>query len=283
MFSDDPCSNAQQWVGHAVRATPKGCKLMHFSVTYGTDGSCETACRYSAPSRRPSKKTAADNVAPAAAPANKEAGTKTPSGQRRQKWRAMRRETQLNRLRTAMKALRNASDTEPQDVPEKVASSELDAKDAHATDAAPTQMEEGPHVNGTSLKRQARAGATTAMVLQQQTGAEVHTEMVCTSPVTDNPSHAQPCLTAPNSKRHKSYLEAAVHTTAVMQPPDADVQPLAAYPILTPVNTPNGTRGTFCGSHSITPGGEHAACWMEPEMNATVLEIKELTFHAATN
>ena len=79
-------------------------------------------------------------------------------------------------------------------------------------------------------------------------------------------------------KRQKTYVEAVASLPTAVANTLPEVPVHADYPILSTVITPNGTRGSFAGKQSITPGGEHACFWMKPDNMAIRKEIKQLTF-----
>ena len=275
MFSDDPCSNAQQWAEHAMRATPKGCKLVHFSVTFDPDGGCRTSSEYSAPSKSQGKKTATEKVG---SEINRDAGhRKGGSKTRRLQWRAYRQKTRQKLLQSAWESLKRAPSNEGNatDAVETPVTSVLSATEMYgAEQAAPTVAGTAENavpatcVAAPSLHNQAVCFGDTAQVSQQD-------KHHCTDTLNPNPDFILP---PNNTKRQKTYAEAAVE----LPPSPNQPHPNLNHPMHTPLHTPNGTRGFYAGAQSLTPRGTQVACWMErqgeTDLSTERRQLNELTF-----
>ena len=282
MFSDDPCSNALRWVQHAIRATPTGCRLAHFSFTADSVGGCETTSRYSVLSKRPSPAPQAEKAkAPKCSNARKEMGSR----ERRQIWRAHRRNQQQKKLLSTLERLKSASCNDDR---------EEEAETAHSpsTHSAPIEMDNAeqaappssppPQGQQQILPRHTASIAAPSLLNQAVCfGGTVQVPLQdkhhCKQSPDPNPE-PQALLPPISTKRQKTYAEAAVVALPAPHQLIPAAPPVAVYPILSTVTTPNGTRGSFAGEQSITPGGEHAAFWMEPDNVAAMKEIKQLTF-----
>ena len=264
MFSDDPCSNAQRWVSRAVRATPRGCKLAHFSFTADPSGGCEVISRYSAPQRDKDWAATAKKAANGSPP-----GFREPHKVRRQKWRAHRRRSLVGLLRTTFNEWKHASSSHVRDTgmaTEEVAPALQSQTPTHATDAAHPRPD-SPNVNraAQSLKRPAAwAGAPPAKGNQSHLIPEIGNGMVTVHTLKATSPELEPTLLTPaTAKRQKSYSEVAANANAAG----------AA------VHTPNGTKGTYAGSQSLTPGRTRGTCWMKREggISTEQLQLNKLT------
>ena len=248
----------------AVRASPKGCKLAHFSFTADPGGGCEVVSRYSAPQGDREQAAKAGNVKAS----NRDAhGFRILTHKvRRQKWRAHRRQSQQKQLQAVFEAWKRAPTTDCAMATEKVAPEKSAKVTAHATDAALSQEVESPNVNHEAqrLKRPAAwVGATPAKGNQSYSIPERGNGMVTVHTLNAISPELEPILLTPAAaKKQKTYLEAAVYTIGAA------------------VHTPNGTKGTFAGSQSLTPGSTRVTCWMERDGETTTeqLQLKELTF-----
>ena len=217
MFYSDPCSNAQTWAQHAVRATPKGCKLMHFSVTFGTDGSCRTESAYSAPPKRHGDKAATGKVGPG--PNEEASHQKGGAKSRRLLWRAHRKLSRQKQLQSAWETLKraplnsknrnDAADGEDEQI-EDAAEEASSPPTSHPTPAAEQAAERPPAISATPT-----TGAATAQnnepTAQDTSTAAMHTTNLCLPH-----SHAPP-LPPASSKRQKTYVEAAAPQLPIQQ------------------------------------------------------------------
>ena len=277
MFSDDPCSNAQQWAGHMMRATPKGCRLVHFAVTFGSDGSCKVASDYSAPPRRQTSTEKTENVR-----ASESCKTKRDdrgSKERRQIWRAHRQKAQQKRLLSTWEALKRAPPVVKQGradvaaaaegVPMDIAEKARPPPSVHPTPAAEQAVRLPPVTTDAPAP-----GATTEHT--ESTAQNAATTVVHTAHIL-SPRHESP-LPPASTKRQKTYVEAASTPAA---PPRLTVPSL---PINTPLHTPNGTKGAYAGAQSlsVSPGGtQYVASYMERggAIAAERVELQRLHFY----
>ena len=107
---------------------------------------------------------------------------------------------------------------------------------------------------------------------QNAANAAVHAAHICTT------HRHEPPLPLSCTKRQKTYVETAA-TPAV--PPRLTVLNL---PICTPLQSPNGTKGTYAGAQSlqVSPGGtQTVACYMERggDTTAELIELQRLHFY----
>ena len=275
MFYSDPCSNVLQWARHAERCTPKGCKLVHFSVSFGTDGGCETASRYSVLAKRPVGKTAAENVGAAGvADADKSPrkGTANSAARRR------RRRAEARAAGDAEKA------TLPARPPVQGSGTAANAERELSVDAA-KEAPPPPSVRPTPAAEQAAELPPTTLAAstpgpttdETETAQYAATAAVHATHRSTTHRH-EPPLPLSCTKRQKTYVEAAA--TPAAPPITAPSFPVNA-PINTPLHTPNGTKGYYAGGQSLStsPGGSQSvAVYMERggELGAERMDLNHL-------